>query len=164
MANKKDKFAQMQKSREVGSFQQTLVQAATTVAAIERQQEVRERQEQNTPPKDRTKAQEEVASGTVSLSVTPVATRRPGEEWQEVEQTRFMRLPIPQIPLHEHNLVTLYCNSLPNMTRQDFVELAIIEKLHSLGRLTDEEFEARRSEIRSRPPRGQRKGLRNQEA
>ena len=94
--------------------------------------------------------------------VQETMTSSPVKERSSQEQTRFMRLPIPQIPLHEHNLVTLYCNSLPNMTRQDFVELAIIEKLHSLGRLTDEEFEARRAEIRSRPPRGQRKGLRQQ--
>ena len=36
---KKDKFAQMKQSGGVGSFQEALVQAATTVAAIERKQE-----------------------------------------------------------------------------------------------------------------------------
>lgn len=96
--------------------------------------------------------------GKATITVTPVAVRQPSGEWQSIEQPKFMRLPNPQIPLEEYNLVSLYCSSLPNMTRQDFVELAIVEKLHALGRLTDDEFAARQTEIRNRPPRGQRKG------
>lgn len=137
---KKDKFAQMQQGGGVGSFQETLVQAATTVAAIERQQE-------------------ETSKGGATLAVTPVATCEPGGDWQPIEPPKFMRLPNPQIPLSEYNMVSQYCASLANMTRQDFVELAIIEKLHSLGQLADEQFAARQTEIRNRPPRGQRKGI-----
>lgn len=130
---KKDKFAQMQQGGGVGSFQETLVQAATTVAAIERQQEEMEVftvKPQSAPP------------------VPPVKN----------EPQRFMRLPNPQIPLSEYNLVSNYCAQFANMTRQDFVELAIIEKLHKDGQMTDDDFTARQTEIRNRPPRGQRKG------
>ncbi len=141
---KKDKFAQMQKSGGVGSFQDTLVQAATTVAAIEKQQEQT--------------SQEKPSEAT--LNITPVAHRVSGGEWQ-VEQPKFTRLPNPQIPLAEYNLVSMYCSQFPNMTRQDFVELAIIEKLHVDGNMSDEDFNKRHEEIRSRPPRGQRKGTKN---
>lgn len=165
---KKDKFKQMQQGGGVGSFQETLVQAATTVAAIERQQEEeskRQHEQQaatSAPAAAPATASDDSASGKreggSTLTVTPVAVRHPGGEWQPIEQPKFMRLPNPQIPLSEYNLVSLYCSSLANMTRQDFVELAIVEKLHSLGKLTDEEFSARQTEIRNRPPRGQRKG------
>ena len=132
---KKDKFAQMHQSGGAGSFQESLVQAATTVAAIERQQE---EQQQATKP-----------AQAVS-NVTPVMNPQ--------EQPRFMRLPNPQIPLQEYNLVSSYCAQFANMTRQDFVELAIIEKLHNDGGMSQEDFNARYEEIRNRPPRGQRKG------
>ena len=76
-------------------------------------------------------------------------------------QKRYARLPNPAIPISEYNLVTRYCERFPNMTRQDFVELAIIEKLHAGDLLSQEDFGARCNEIRSRLPRGQRKGTRN---
>ena len=134
---KKDKFAQLQQSGAASSFQESLVQAAQTVAAIERQQE-----EQTEKP-----AQE-----------TPQQPARPAGLQ---EPPRFMRLPNPQIPLQEYNLVSAYCAQFANMTRQDFVELAIIEKLHSSSCMSDEDFSKRYQEILSRPPRGQRKGTKS---
>ncbi len=142
---KKDKFAQMQQSGGASSFQETLVQAATTVAAIEKQQE---EQSQEKP-------------SAAIPSVKPVTQRAPGE-LQTIEQPKFTRLPNPQIPYAEYNLVTRYCEQFPNMTRQDFVELAIIEKLHADAGMTDEDFKTRYEEIRSRPTRGQRKGTKTQ--
>lgn len=129
----KDKFKQLQQGG-VGSFQDTLVQAATTVAAIEKQQE----------------QQHEV------YSVKP--TSAPPMPPVKSETPRFMRLPNPQIPLSEYNLVQQYISSFDNMTRQDFVELAIIEKLHNDGVMSQEDFDVRFKEIRDRLPRGQRKG------
>lgn len=146
---KKDKFAQMQQSGGVGSFQQSLVQAATTVAAIERQQE----SEHAVPPSGAPGSSSSSSSSDSSSSssnTTPVVNPQ--------EQPRFMRLPNPQIPLQEYNLVSSYCAQFANMTRQDFVELAIIEKLHSDGGMSQEDFNRRYEEIRNRPPRGQRKG------
>ena len=130
----KDKFKQLQQGGGVGSFQDTLVQAATTVAAIERQQE-KQSEVYTVKPK----------------TAPPVPPVKP-------EQPRYMRLPNPQIPLDEYNLVSQYISSFPNMTRQDFVELAIIEKLHNDGGMTQEDFNTRYEEIRNRLPRGQRKG------
>lgn len=165
---KKDKFKQMQQGGgAAGSFVESLVQAATTTAAIQQKaeqeaaaQQKAEHQTTTNNPLGASDASpsESPVEGQATLTVTPVAVRHPGEDWQAVEQPKFMRLPNPQIPLNEYNQVSLYCSSLPNMTRQDFVELAIVEKLHALGRLTDEEFSARQTEIRNRPPRGQRKG------
>ena len=131
----KDKFKQMQQGGGVSSFQQTLVQAATTVAAIERQQE------------EQAKPQPQEKTPTAQPSV--VTTQEP---------PRFMRLPNPQIPIDEYSLVSRYCEQFSNMTRQDFVELAIIEKLHTDGGMSQEDFNRRYEEIRNRPPRGQRKG------
>lgn len=146
---KKDKFAQMQQGGGVGSFQETLVNAAATVAAIERRhdEETRDRQGKDAIPP-------ETQAGNGRNTAEPTA----GDGWRHVEQPKFMRLPNPQIPLSEYNLVSVYCGSLPNMTRQDFVELAIVEKLHAIGSLDDEAFAYRQAEIRNRPPRGQRKG------
>lgn len=139
---KKDKFAQLRQDRGVGSFQESLVHAATTVAAIEKQQE-----------------QRTDASGTAKGEERqPLPQSTSENKTMEWEVSQFMRLPNPQIPLKEYNLVSLYCSSLPNMTRQDFVELAIVEKLYNLGQITEEDFLTRQAEIRSRPPRGQRKG------
>jgi hypothetical protein len=138
MANK-DKFKQMKQG---GGFSfQDMVQQAATVAAIEKQVE------QPTPP--------------------PAAEAKPEEKPKPVqpaaqEPVRYMRLPNPQIPITEYNLVTRYCEQFPNMTRQDFVELAIIEKLHTDGGMSQEEFNARYEEIRNRPPRGHRKNTKNQ--
>ncbi|MBP5425057.1 MAG: hypothetical protein J6Y33_03170 [Prevotella sp.] len=135
---KKDKFAQMksQGGGALGSFE-NLVEQASTVAAIEKQAAVQS--EQHTPAQQQSPATQ-----------NPYAA------------PRFMRLPNPQIPLAEYNLVSQYCNSFANMTRQDFVEMAIIEKLHNDGQMADEDFAARRSEILNRPPRGQRKGTKTQ--
>ena len=139
---KKDKFAQMHQSGGAGSFQESLVQAATTVAAIERQHEEQAAQQPS--------GKSSTTPGSSPSGVTPSVNPQ--------EPPRFMRLPNPQIPLQEYNLVSAYCNSFANMTRQDFVELAIIEKLHNDGGMTQEDFNARYEEIRNRPPRGQRKG------
>jgi len=79
----------------------------------------------------------------------------------EQKPQRFVRLPNPQIPIAEYNLVTRYCEKFDNMTRQDFVELAIIEKLHNDGGMSQADFNARCEEIRNRPPRGHRKNTKN---
>lgn len=146
----KDKFKQMQQGGGVGSFQETLVQAATTVAAIERQQEEQTaRQSSGTPATANADSQ----SATVPVGSPTVLNPQ--------EQPRFMRLPNPQIPLQEYNLVSRYCEQFANMTRQDFVELAIIEKLHNDGGMSQDDFNRRYEEIRNRPPRGQRKGMKS---
>lgn len=140
---KKDKFAQLHAQGggmlgSVGSFQNL----AATVAAIDQQEQ-----------------QEEKENASAEKS-TATASRTKGEKQTEstVEEERFMRLPNPKIPLAEYNLVSNYCNSLPNMTRQDFVELAILEKLYKDCGLPKAQFDKRYKEIRSRPPRGHRKG------
>lgn len=138
---KKDKFSQMKQSGGVSSFQETLVQAATTVAAIERQRESTAQQASSSAAKDTASS-----SSAVGIAVNPQ------------EAPRFMRLPNPQIPMQEYNLVSNYCTQFSNMTRQDFVELAIIEKLHAAGVMPQEDYDRRHAEITSRPPRGQRKG------
>ena len=136
---KKDKFAQMQKGGGVGSFQETLVQAATTVAAIERQ------------------------AGT-----TPTGNENSTQPFQQAAthpapaSERLTHLPNPWISMREYNLASNYCNSFDNMTRMDWMELAIIEKLHRDGLLPEEEFNSRRTEITSRPPRGLRKNTKVQ--
>ena len=79
----------------------------------------------------------------------------------EQKTSRFVRLPNPQIPVDEYNLVTRYCEKFDNLTRQDFVELAIIEKLHNDGGMSQEDFNARYEEIRNRPIRGHRKNTKN---
>lgn len=136
---KKDKFAQMQKQGGgAGSFQETLVQAATTVAAIEKQASGNQ-QQGRTVPND----------GQPPVIPVPIEGK---------ELARMVRLPNPQIPVREYNLVSQYCSTYTNMTRQDFVELAILEKLHNDGQMPDDEFNTRHAEVRSRPSRGQRKG------
>ena len=72
--------------------------------------------------------------------------------------SRMTHLPNPPIPVGVYNLVTQYCYKFDNMTRMDWMELAIIEKLHRDGLMLDDEFNARHAEITSRPPRGRRKG------
>ena len=136
---KKDKFAQMKQGGGVGSFQASLVQAASTVAAIERQQE------------------EQIPTESEKQTVTQVAQNNPEPPTQQIEAPRYMRLPNPQIPIREYNMVSIYCGTFANMTRQDWVELAFIEKLHNDGQMTDEEFHSRQFEIRNRPTRGQRR-------
>ena len=140
----KDKFKNMQQGG--GSSFQDMVQQAATVAAIEKQAE---------QPKE---------SVSTSVPVQPRYTPdtppvHPGDTPQQ--EQRFMRLPNPQIPVQEYNLVTRYCERFSNMTRQDFVELAIIEKLWQENLMSDEDFEQRKTAIRARPPRGHRKGTKN---
>lgn len=140
----KDKFKQM-KERGGGALTsfQDIVENAKTVAAIEQQAAMNQQQTPQQSP-----------SNTTPPNV--------GDAQQFQEPLRFMRLPNPQIPITEYNLVTRYCESFSNITRQDFVEMAIIEKLHAEGLMPDDDFNARQSEIRNRPPRGHRKGTKNQ--
>lgn len=135
MANK-DKFKKMQQGG--GSSFQDMVQQAATVAAIEKQAE------------QPAVKQEAVQKGVDNPSPSFVQPK--------IQEQRFMRLPNPQIPITEYNLVTRYTEQFPNMTRQDFVELAIIEKLHNENLMADDDFTTRSIEIRNRPPRGHRKG------
>ena len=74
-----------------------------------------------------------------------------------IPQERLTRLPNPQIPISEYNLISAYCLRFDNMTRQDWVELAFIEKLHNDHQMTDDVFNRRKNEILGRPTRGQRK-------
>ncbi len=142
--SKKDKFAQMQQSGGVGSFQATLVQAAKTVAAIEQQQ------------------------STTSSPLVEDASHSPNPAVQSFSQQsasnseRFTHLANPWISMREYNLASNYCNTFDNMTRMDWMELAIIEKLHRDGLMPDDEFNARHAEITSRPPRGLRKNTKVQ--
>ena len=140
MANK-DKFKQLQQGGGAISSFQDMVQQAATVAAIEKQAE-------QTPTR-----QEPEQKGVDNPSPSPVLA--------PLQEQRFMRLPNPQIPIAEYNLVTRYCEQFANMTRQDFVELAIVEKLHADGGMEQEDFNRRYDEIRNRPPRGHRKNTKN---
>ena len=133
----KDKFKQMQQGGGL-SFDDMAKQAAT-VAAIESQAE------------QPAKSQDTLQKGVDKPS--------PSFAQPQAQDQRFMRLPNPQIPIAEYNLVTRYCEQFPNMTRQDFVELAIIEKLHNDGGMQQEDFNVRHDEIRHRPIRGQRRGM-----
>lgn len=145
----KDKFKKLQQGGGAQSFQETLVQAASTVAAIERQQE----QQEASPSEKHSDASAEKKNTLHPESIPDLP--------KTMEPPRFMRLPNPQIPMQEYSLVTRYCEQFANMTRQDFVELAIIEKLHSDGGMSDEDYTRRHEEIRNRPPRGQRKGMKS---
>lgn len=143
----KDKFKQMQqKGGGVLTSFQDVVENAKTVAAIEQQASV------NRPAQSLSQPSPKSADGA------PAAT---GDIIRR-EPTRFMRLPNPQIPIAEYNLVTRYCEGFDNMTRQDFVELSIVEKLHKESLMPDEDFESRMAEIRGRLPRGHRKGTKIQ--
>lgn len=126
----KDKFKKMQEdgSATISSFQTI----ANTVAAVENK---------------------------VKESSNPVSSLVQNMSWQDEDPgiVRYMRLSNPQIPIKEYNLVSAYCGAFANMTRQDWVELAIIEKLHNDKQISDDEFISRRNEIRSRPPRGMRR-------
>jgi len=139
---KKDKFAQMQQSG-VGSFQD-FAKATTTVAAIQQQE-----------PAPSLNSDEPTAT-TAKPAVQP-HTQQPG-----TTSERFTHLANPWISMREYNLASNYCNTFDNMTRMDWMELAIIEKLHRDGLLPEEEFQARRAEITTRPPRGLRKNTKVQ--
>lgn len=137
----KDKFKQMQQGGGALSSFQDMVQQAAAVAAMEKQTEP-------------VVQQPALQKGGDKPSPSPV---KPIQQEQ-----RFMRLPNPQIPISEYNLVTRYCEQFLNMTRQDFVELAIIEKLWQEKLMSDDDFERRKTEICARPPRGHRKNTKNQ--
>lgn len=81
----------------------------------------------------------------------------PQQPINRFEHPRFTHLPNPAIPYEEYMLATRYCEGFVNMARVDWMELAIIEKLHRDKMITDEHFENRRNEICNRPQRGQRK-------
>ena len=142
---KKDKFQQMKQGGGALSSFQDMVQQAATVAAIEQKAAA------NNAPSDKADALSVTGGSAASYQQENGST-------PAAEAPRFMRLPNPQIPVREYNLVSQYCN---NMTRQDFVELAIIEKLHNDGQMPDDEFSTRRFAIITRPPRGQRKGTKS---
>ena len=129
----KDKFKQMQQGG--GEMLSSFQSLASTVAAIENQQ------------------------GGTSVPANNEASTQPAAEMKQAMEVLYMRLPNPQIPINEYNLISTYCASRYNMTRQDWLELAIIEKLHKDYLLSDEEYNARNAEIINRPPRGQRKGM-----
>lgn len=71
------------------------------------------------------------------------------------------RLPNPAIPFEEYRIVCDYCTKQPNMARTDWMELAIIEKLHNDHLISGEYFDRRKKEIISRPPIGYRKNTKN---
>lgn len=140
---KKDKFAKMQQSGGL-SFEE-MVKQATTVAAIEQQAE------QVIPQAAAVTREQKTEDNPPAMPEGPA-----------VPPVRYARLPNPQIPVPEINLVEQYCRQFDNMTKQDFVELAIIEKLHGDGDMTQEDFMRRYEEIRNRPARGHRKGMKTQ--
>ena len=90
-----------------------------------------------------------------SRHVSGVGQGAPSPAQQPVE---YMRLPNPPIPSDEYLMVSQYILTTPNMTRQDWMELAIIEKLHRDGLMHEDHFNRRHTEITSRPKRGLRKG------
>ena len=145
---KKDRFAQLHKEGggALGSFQNL----AATVAAIDQQEQQEKAAVQHTSQKNIQQASEQQVPAS-SKPEEPAPT-------DDLESPRFMRLPNPKIPIAEYNKVSSYCNSFANMTRQDFVELAIIEKLHNNMKMSDDDFYLRYNEIRNRPARGHRKG------
>jgi hypothetical protein len=136
----KDKFKQMQQGGGAISSFQDIVKQAATVANIEKQAESAVQQPS-------------AVAGTSPATSAP----SPAPAQTPAQEQRFMRLPNPQIPMAEYNLVSRYCEQFPNMTRQDFVELAIVEKLHADAGLSQEDFNRRYDEIRNRPTRGHRR-------
>ena len=71
---------------------------------------------------------------------------------------KYTHLPNPKISYDEYKLVNGYIAEHPNMTRTDWMELAIVEKMHNDGLMSDVQYAKRCNEINSRPPRGHRKG------
>lgn len=137
----KDKFKELQESG--GGVLASLQTMVNEVAAIEK------KGEQATPTP---------ASSSSAPFVLGVTQQQPLQQPSTPEQI-FTHLPNPGIPLAEYNLVSQYVSTLRNMTRMDWVELAIVEKLHNDGLMDDETFNTRVTSIRNRPPRGQRKGF-----
>ena len=138
---KKDKFQQLKQSEGATSFQD-MVEQTNTVAAIVQQAENRQSIQ---PP-----------SAQGGGAVKPSAEQKPAET------ARMTHLPNPAISVRYYNLATQYCYQHDNMTRQDWMEMAILEKLHRDGLIPDDEFSARSEEIRNRPPRGMRKNTKAQ--
>jgi len=147
---KKDKFQKMRQDTGALSSFQDMVTQATTVAAIEQQAQI----QLSAGDESKTENNKENKSDAVTLDHNVGGV---GDARQHQEEERYIRLPSPKILIREYNLASQYCTLFTNMTRLDFVELAIIEKLHRVGQMTDEEFAAREQEIKSRPTRGQRK-------
>ena len=92
--------------------------------------------------------------------VTEITNANQPAEQPTIEKglPKYTRLPNPAIPYDEYKLVNTYVIEHPNMTRTDWMELAIVEKIHNDGLMSDWQYAKRCSEINSRPPRGQRKG------
>lgn len=138
---KKDKFQQLKQSEGATSFQD-MVEQTNTVAAIVQQAE------------NQQSAQQPSIQGGVG--VKPSGDKKPDEA------TRMTHLPNPAISVRYYNLATQYCYQHDNMTRLDWMEMAIMEKLHRDGLIPDDEFNLRSEEIRNRPPRGMRKNTKAQ--
>lgn len=141
---KKDKFAQLNKKDGGMSFQDSIARAAGTVAAI---------QEKNNEAAPKTAS----AKPSATKPTAPHTPKASSAEQEGGEQERYIHLPNPLIPVRYYNLASEYCSRFGNMTRQDWMELAIIEKLFHDGLIKEDEFTERCNEIRTRPPRGQRK-------
>ena len=139
----RNKFSEKAESR--GLSFEDMMEQATTVANIEQQGEKVISQPAKITGKNK---DEEVPTLPPAENVTP--------------PVRYARLPNPQIPVTEVGLVEDYCRKFDNMTKQDFVELAIIEKLHNDCGMSQENFDVRYKEITSRLPRGHRKGTKTQ--
>lgn len=138
---KNDKFKKLK--QEGGGALSSFQDIATTVAAIEKQADAAPTQQE-------------------SRTMNATALSENGQEENGKESVRMTHLPSPSISMREYNLVSFFCTRFENMTRQDWMELAIIEKLHNDGEMPDEEFLSRQSEIRQRPPRGLRKNTKTQ--
>lgn len=138
---KKDKFQQLKQGGRTSSFQD-MVEQTHTVAAIVKQAE-------NLQPVQ----QSSVQGGVV---------QKPADKNNSADKQRLTHLPNPAISVRYYNLATQYCYQYDNMTRLDWMEMAIIEKLHRDGLIPDDEFTARSEEIRNRPPRGMRKNTKTQ--
>lgn len=138
---KKDKFQQLKQNEGASSFQD-MVEQTSTVAAIVKQAESRQTAQQT--------------SAQVGVGLKPSGANK------QTEPIRMTHLPNPAISVRDYNLATQYCYQHDNMTRQDWMEMAIIEKLHRDGLIPDDEFAARSEEIRKRPPRGMRKNTKTQ--
>lgn len=153
---KKDKFAQMKQGGGGSTFQDMVAQAKT-VAAIEQQASMA------TIPTPEPASSQQAQEKQSSTAVQPAASAQPMSPQQPATVSeRLTHLPNPWISMREYNLASNYCNSFDNMTRMDWMELAIIEKLHRDGLMPDDEFNARHAEITSRPPRGLRKNTKVQ--
>lgn len=81
------------------------------------------------------------------------------EQELNTNNQRSIRLPSPEIPYYEYQLIGQYRNSFPNMTTQDWAEMAFVEKLYHDKIIPEDYYIARITEIRNRPLRGQRKGM-----